>query len=330
MGKRQNKDDSNRTAPEATDGAENPSHADAAPPTNDVGTGGEDCPEQACQSPGENLPTVESPALAGVETTTVEEFVDSDSLDAGETRTYGDAAADDDPPYMHLNEIGGVAPDATDATNATDASAPRAFRFAVLAATIALAAGTGSFIGSLAGSALTHSPGAVTTAKMTVSREALQGLKTEILAQLAGLKSGADAASRSTNSQFTKLAERLDSLERAQAEPNAKLAHMADALDRLATRAGAATTPDVTGSISAAPHPSAPAAIAPEAPVRVLRDWIVDDVHNGRALVENRDGDMFVVSAGSVLPGIGRVEAVKRQDGRWVVFTTRGMISSLR
>jgi hypothetical protein len=30
------------------------------------------------------------------------------------------------------------------------------------------------------------------------------------------------------------------------------------------------------------------------------------------------------------LPGLGRVEQVKRQDGRWMVLTPKGMIVSLR
>ncbi len=43
----------------------------------------------------------------------------------------------------------------------------------------------------------------------------------------------------------------------------------------------------------------------------------MQDVHGGRALVESRYGGVFEVGAGSFLPGLGRVEAVKRQDGQW-------------
>ena len=58
----------------------------------------------------------------------------------------------------------------------------------------------------------------------------------------------------------------------------------------------------------------------------MLQDWIVHDVQNGRALVESRYGGLFAVSAGSVLPGIGRVDTIKRQDGHWLVLTGRGAI----
>jgi hypothetical protein len=61
-----------------------------------------------------------------------------------------------------------------------------------------------------------------------------------------------------------------------------------------------------------------------------LQDWIVHDVQNGRALVESRYGGLFAVAAGSVLPGIGRVDTIKRQDGHWVVLTARGTITSAR
>ena len=54
----------------------------------------------------------------------------------------------------------------------------------------------------------------------------------------------------------------------------------------------------------------------------------MQDVRRGRALVESREGGMFVVTTGASLPGLGRVEAIKRQDGQWVVVTARGMITS--
>jgi hypothetical protein len=73
--------------------------------------------------------------------------------------------------------------------------------------------------------------------------------------------------------------------------------------------------------------------VPPELPKlsdRILPDWIVHDVRNGHALVESRYGGLFAVSAGSVLPGIGRVDMIKRQDGHWLVLTARGTITSAR
>jgi hypothetical protein len=39
---------------------------------------------------------------------------------------------------------------------------------------------------------------------------------------------------------------------------------------------------------------------------------------------------MVEVAPGDMLPGLGRIEAIRRQDGRWVVITSRGMIVSMR
>jgi hypothetical protein len=38
---------------------------------------------------------------------------------------------------------------------------------------------------------------------------------------------------------------------------------------------------------------------------------------------------IFEIAGGSMLPGLGRVEAIKRQDGDWVVVTTQGIIASV-
>jgi hypothetical protein len=34
------------------------------------------------------------------------------------------------------------------------------------------------------------------------------------------------------------------------------------------------------------------------------------------------------VDQGDMIPGIGRVDAIKKQDGRWVVVTSKGLIVS--
>ena len=49
--------------------------------------------------------------------------------------------------------------------------------------------------------------------------------------------------------------------------------------------------------------------------------WRLLDFYAGRAVVENRNGTLFEVGPGSNLPGLGRVEAVKREDGKIVVVT---------
>ena len=56
-----------------------------------------------------------------------------------------------------------------------------------------------------------------------------------------------------------------------------------------------------------------------------VEGWVLRDVAYGGALIEGRRG-VYEVYAGDPVPGLGRVDAIRRQDGRWVVVTSRGLI----
>lgn len=199
---------------------------------------------------------------------------------------------------------------------------PRSTRFALLAATIALAAAFGSFVGSISASGLLTLFHEATPASRSEEFSAtVQAMKAQY-AELSGIKSDLDSASRTASTQFAKIADRLDRVERAEADPAAKLSHIADAVDRLGKQAGAA--PETTGSIT----PNLPPASDAKPADKFVDGWIVEDVHAGQALVASRHGGEFVVGPGSTLPGLGAVEAVKRQDGQWIVLTARGVIAS--
>ncbi len=190
------------------------------------------------------------------------------------------------------------------ADSAAPATPAQSARFLVLAASVAFAAAFGSFVGSVSGSGLARFiyPAAPAPGTANVN-EAVSTMNLE-LAELKALKANLDSAARGATSQIAKIADRLD---------------------RLDPRIAAA--PDATGTILAsAPPPATPAKFTD----RILENWIVQDVQNGRALVESRYGGVFDVGAGSVLPGVGRVETVRRQDGQWLVITERGTITSGR
>jgi len=251
------------------------------------------------------LPVVWSPKLdaaAGIE----DEFFDADAAPPpNDEAVYG--------------ETGKEEPSAA----AAPAAQPRSWRFAMLAATIALAAGVGSFVGSLSGAGFGRlMPEAAPSATTADAGSILRAMKSE-LAELSAMKSNLDGSIRNANTQFVAIAERLDRVERAATNPAAQLAHIADAVDRL-NKINA--TPETTGSIAPMTVPPA----EPKIVDRIVEDWVVQDVHGDRALVEGRNGSLFEVGAGSILPGVGRVEAVKRQDGQWVVVTARGVITSGR
>jgi hypothetical protein len=200
--------------------------------------------------------------------------------------------------------------------NAAPAAPARSKRFMMLAASVAFAAGFGSFVGSVSGSGLVRLiypppppvPAPASGIENTIA--AMHEIKLG-LAQVAALKSSLENTARNTTSQYAKISDRLDRLDQRSvvaAETTASLPVVA---------------PAVPAALPTAGEP-------PKLSDRVLQDWIVHDVQNGRALVESRYGGLFAVAAGSVLPGIGRVDTIKRQDGHWVVLTARGTITSAR
>jgi septal ring factor EnvC (AmiA/AmiB activator) len=214
----------------------------------------------------------------------------------------------------------------------------RSTRFALLAACVAIAASFGAIGGSLGIAkfgpmiAAAPPPAPVAAAKEQMADE-IKALK-ETVAQLrastkslndnfAALKATVSTTTTTANAQSTKITETLDRIEKAQAEQRKTAAAAAAATPaHLASTTQAVASPDVTGSVS--PRPSA---IEPNGALKnsIVQGWILRRVYDGAALIESRDG-IIEVEPGSVAPGLGRVEAIKRQDGRWVVLTSRGMV----
>jgi len=209
---------------------------------------------------------------------------------------------------------------------ARDTIPPRSLRLAMMAIPLAAAAAFGSFVGSLSATGLAQFWPRVAPSSPSVAASDAQAPNAE-LAAVSALKTSVEGEARNANNQFAKLADRLDRIERAQAEPIAKLARVAEAVDRLEKErkgvipaALAAAGPETTGTV-----PNAPSALAE---AKILPNWILHGVRGNRALVENRHGDIFEITADSTLPGLGRVEGIKWQDGQWVVVTARGLITS--
>ena len=209
-----------------------------------------------------------------------------------------------------------------------DGILPRSSRLTMMAAPLAAAAALGSFVGSLTASGVTQFWPHVAPSSSSGAAWDAQAPNAE-LAALSALKTYVEGAARNTNNQFATLANRLDRIERTQADPNLKLARIAEAVDRLekerksavaAAAAPAAAAPEITGTVPNGP--SAPAE------AKILPNWILHGVRGRHALVENRYGDLFEITDDSTLPGVGRVEGIKRQDGQWVVVTARGLITS--
>jgi hypothetical protein len=232
-------------------------------------------------------------------------------------------------------------------------------RVAAMAAVVALAAIAGAIGGALTTTGLGHGNAADAG---TTRNAGLEAAIARIGADVLALKASVEQNARLGVTQFNKTTDRLDKVEKVQAEPAAKLAKLSDEVGKLraaqaAATAGAATPVAAAASVPAAPAqvaaapavttvskdvtgslaPPAVAATPPQAPgttakadvgrLPTVEGWVLRDVGRGSALIESRRG-LFEVYAGDPVPGLGRVDAIRKQDGRWVVVTSKGLIVS--
>ncbi|HTC98257.1 MAG TPA: hypothetical protein VK734_11055 [Bradyrhizobium sp.] len=235
--------------------------------------------------------------------------------------------------------------DRPDSDYKTEQKAKRGFP--AMAAMVALATIAGAVGGALATTGFTHVADAAAT---TPANSGLEASIARIDSDVMALKAGLEHTSKASVSQFNKTSDRLDKIERAQSEPNAKLVKLTEAVDKLratppapAAPVQAAVTPaaakEVTGSVTtpagAAPLPVQVAA-APAVPAKsevkpevgrlpTVDGWALTDVGYGGAMIENRRGT-YEVYAGDFVPGLGRIDAIRKQDGHWVVVTQKGLI----
>lgn len=186
-------------------------------------------------------------------------------------------------------------------------------RYLSMAAIIALAALVGAVGGSAATFGIAHYLSDDDASLMVANQyRATQSAVAKLTSEVAGLKTSAA-------SHAAKVDDRVSKIEKAQAEPAAKLAKLSETVEKL--RAAEATG-SIAKPATAAPAPT-PAPAVNRLPI--VNGWALLGVGHGSATVEGRDG-VFEVFAGDPLPGVGRVDAIRRQDGRWVVVTSRGLI----
>jgi hypothetical protein len=277
-----------------------PSGEAATPPTAASAT--EATPRMALASvppPAIEAPVAEAPtiALASVEAPKI--TPDLDELKPPPGKAPPEAAADE----------------AAAAEPAGENAAPRISRFTLLAATLALAAAVGGMVGALVAYGLAR-PGPPPILAGRTDLDEIQALKENVVqarVDLAALKVSVESATRSANAQFTRIGERIERVERLQGEPATKLNKAIETLERLSRDAAAGQSKEVTGSV------------APAAKSGGVEGWVVRDVHRGTALIEGRMG-LIEVDQGDFVPGLGRVDAIRKQDGRWVVVTSKGII----
>ena len=139
---------------------------------------------------------------------------------------------------------------------------------------------------------------------------------------------------------FADVVARLNRLERrvaVAATPGSELADIATRLNRLEKRVAAPAVssakpfPSATSTqptLAARAEPSASNDVArPDTQRPLLRDYSVEGVQDGVAVVDTRNGPQEV-APGDFIPGAGRVLRIERRGDDWIVLTSLGVIAS--
>jgi hypothetical protein len=226
-----------------------------------------------------------------------------------------------------------------------------------VAAMLALALAAGAAGGALATAAIVH--GSARQATAAGGDSELSASVARLENDIATLKAGLEQTNQTSLVELNKTSERLDKVEKTQGElakagKPGELQKLSETVERLrAAQASAGTTArepkETTGSVPSSgtsqAMASAASAVAPAqaAAARtaaasrpddgaagvgrlpIVEGWVLRDVGRGGALIEGRQG-LYEVYAGDPVPGLGKVDAIRKQDGRWVVVTTRGLV----
>ena len=123
--------------------------------------------------------------------------------------------------------------------------------------------------------------------------------------------------------KLEQLDERLDRIERS------AMALRAAQPPALANSSTPAAEPKAAQVQALAPTPEPKSSEKSQAPAepKKIAGWIVREVINGTAILQGPRG-VVGVSAGDVVPGLGRVQSIARQSGRWIVATHKGLITT--
>ena len=196
-----------------------------------------------------------------------------------------------------------------------------------LAATILIAASVGAIAGSVGTFAVSTAmrPLPPSFEPQLAETRALKDTVARLNADLSGVKASAEASIKSATTQLNRMSERLERAEKqrlaaATLTPPATIPAVASPV-AAANNTGAQT--EATGSIN---RPAPPLGFSKDTSrLPVIPGWVLQNVYDGTAYIQSREGKMEVV-VGDMLPDGGKVKEIRRQNGRWVVVTTNGLV----
>jgi hypothetical protein len=167
------------------------------------------------------------------------------------------------------------------------------------------------------------------TLRVDQVRAAAEGSARELGAGIERVQGSADQNHRELVAKLTQLVDRLERVERPAAAAAAPAATQPVAQQTAAAPAKPAAKPvpqpAPDGKPKAALKQSATEA-KPGGDAKGIANWTVREVLNGTAVLQGPRG-LVEVGPGDTIPGIGQVQAIMRSGRRWVVATTKGVIT---
>jgi len=147
---------------------------------------------------------------------------------------------------------------------------------------------------------------------------------------LDGLRTAVDQSSKATNDRFGRFGENLDRIERVSSSSTVKLDKLALAQAQAPVPAAVAAQPSQAAPMMASlASPEITGSVPPSAPRKVVKGWSVRQAYEGIAILQSPNGVIEAV-LGQQVPGLGRIEEIRNENGRLVVESSGGVIYSSR
>ncbi|MEZ2144985.1 hypothetical protein AAE026_22245 [Bradyrhizobium sp. DN5] len=151
---------------------------------------------------------------------------------------------------------------------------------------------------------------------------------------LDGLRTAVDQSSKATNDRFGRFAENLDRIERVSSSSTVKLDKLAQGQAQVQAQAPATVASQPPSSqampmVASAAAPEVTGSLAPSAPRKVIKGWSVRQAYEGIAILQSPNGVIEAV-LGQQVPGLGRIEDIRNENGRLVVESSGGVVYSSR
>lgn len=148
---------------------------------------------------------------------------------------------------------------------------------------------------------------------------------------LDGLRTAVDQSSKATNDRFGRFGENLDRIERVSSSSTVKLDKLALAQAQAPAPAAVASQPpsQTMPMMASVTAPEITGSVPPSVPRKVVKGWSVRQAYEGIAILQGPNG-VIEAMLGQQVPGLGRIEEIKNENGRLVVESSGGVIYSSR